>query len=54
VLHHPDICAIPKAGRPDHTIENHGALEIRLSPQDMAGLDAAFPPPKRKVPLEML
>jgi diketogulonate reductase-like aldo/keto reductase len=54
VLHHPDICAIPKAGRPDHTIENYGALEVRLTPQDMVALAAAFPPPKQKVPLEMI
>jgi diketogulonate reductase-like aldo/keto reductase len=54
VLQFPDTCAIPKAGRPDHVIENHGALQLRLTPHDMAALDAAFPPPAKKVPLEML
>ena len=54
VLAHPDICAIPKAGSVEHVKENHGALSVRLTTEDMAALDAAFPPPKRQVPLEML
>jgi diketogulonate reductase-like aldo/keto reductase len=54
MLRHHDICAIPKAGRPDHTLENYRALDVRLTPQDIAALDAAFPPPKKKVPLEMI
>ena len=54
VLAHPDVCAIPKAGRVEHVVENHGALELRLTKEDMAELDTAFPPPKKKVPLEML
>ena len=53
VLSLPNICAIPKAGSTPHVRENHGALQLRLTPQDMAALDAAFPPPKKKVPLEM-
>ena len=54
VLALPDICAIPKAGSTPHVRENHGALQLGLTPQDMAALDAAFPPPKKKVPLEMI
>ncbi len=54
VLQHPGICAIPKAGTARHVIENHDALQVRLTPRDLAALDAAFPPPRRKVPLEML
>lgn len=54
VLAHPGICAIPKAGRPEHVMENYGALKINLTPQDLAALDATFPPPKKKVPLEMI
>jgi len=30
------------------------ALDLPLTPQDMAALDRAVPPPKRKVPLEMI
>ncbi|HET7680665.1 MAG TPA: aldo/keto reductase [Xanthobacteraceae bacterium] len=54
VLAHPDICAIPKAGRVEHVRENHAALSLRLTKEDMAALDAAFPPPGRPMPLEML
>ena len=50
----PCVCAIPKAGTRQHVIENHAALKLRLSPQDMTALDSAFPPPKRKTPLEMI
>jgi diketogulonate reductase-like aldo/keto reductase len=54
VLRTPDICAIPRTSRPDHTRENRGALDIHLTPRDLADLDHAFPPPKKKVPLEMI
>lgn len=46
--------AIPKAGQPDHVRDNHRALEIRLDPEDLQAIDAAFPPPARKRPLEMI
>jgi hypothetical protein len=29
------------------------ALEVKLDPEDLAALDAAFPPPDRAVPLDM-
>lgn len=48
------IIAIPKAGRPDHIRENCAALEVELGRQDLAELDAAFPPPRRAEPLAML
>jgi diketogulonate reductase-like aldo/keto reductase len=54
VLAQREICVIPKASSVEHVRENHAALTLRLTPQDMAALDAAFPPPKKKVPLEML
>ncbi len=54
VLRHPHICAIPRTGNPAHTRENHGALNVKLTKQDLAELDHAFPPPKKKVPLEMI
>jgi aryl-alcohol dehydrogenase-like predicted oxidoreductase len=34
--------------------DNHGALQIRLTPEDLAAIDAEFPAPKRKRPLEMI
>jgi diketogulonate reductase-like aldo/keto reductase len=54
VLREPDIIAIPKAGQPQHIRENRAALDIELTPEDLAKLDKSFPPPKRKTPLEML
>ena len=49
-----DIVAIPKAARRAHVKENAGALEIRLSAEQLAELDKAFPPPKKAALLEML
>ncbi len=54
VLARPNVIAIPKAGSIAHLEENHAARAIALSPETAAGLDALFPPPGRKRPLEML
>ncbi|MFD4636799.1 aldo/keto reductase [Lentzea sp. NPDC058436] len=54
VLRLPQVCAIPKAGTVEHVRENARALELRLSPEDLADLDRAFPPPGGPSPLEML
>ncbi|TCM58672.1 diketogulonate reductase-like aldo/keto reductase [Rhizobium sp. PP-F2F-G48] len=54
VLATPDVIAIPKTGRPDRIRENLAALDIRLTDEDRLALDAAFPPPSRKRPLEMI
>jgi diketogulonate reductase-like aldo/keto reductase len=54
LLQKPDVIAIPKASSPDHVRDNHRALEIRLGPEDLEAIDAEFPPPKRKRPLEMI
>jgi len=54
VLRHDGVIAIPKAGTPDHVRENAAAVDITLTPQDLADLDSAFPPPRKKGPLEML
>lgn len=53
VLRHDGICAIPRAGKPAHVRENRAALDIRLTSQDLADLDRAFPPPTHKQPLAM-
>ena len=45
---------IPKASRPAHVRENRGALDVALDEEDLAALDRAFPPPKRKHALGML
>jgi diketogulonate reductase-like aldo/keto reductase len=54
VLRHDPVIALPKAGTPGHVKELRGALDLPLSPQDMAALDRAFPPPARKLPLEVI
>jgi diketogulonate reductase-like aldo/keto reductase len=54
VLRRERIIAIPKAGTPEHVRENHGALSIHLTNEDLALLDREFPPPNHKVPLEMI
>ena len=50
----PGICSIPKASDPTHVRQNAAALTIHLTPADHAELDAAFPPPRRPQPLDML
>ena len=54
VLRQPGVIAIPKAGHVEHVRENRDALDIELAPEDLAELDEAFPPPARKIPLEMI
>jgi diketogulonate reductase-like aldo/keto reductase len=53
-LRRPDVIAIPKASDAGHLRENRAALDLALSPDDLAAIDAAFPPPRRKQPLEMI
>jgi len=54
VLRQPDVIAIPKGSHFDHVRENRGALDIRLSEEDLRELDRAFPPPSRKTALQMI
>jgi diketogulonate reductase-like aldo/keto reductase len=54
VLARPGVIAIPKASQERHVRDNRAAADIALTAQDLADLDAAFPPPWRKVPLEMI
>ena len=54
VLHHDQVLTIPKAGRVAHVQQNRAAADLRLSPTDLAELDAAFPRPKQRQPLAML
>jgi diketogulonate reductase-like aldo/keto reductase len=37
------LFTIPKAGKPDHTAENAGAGALKLSTDEIARIDAAFP-----------
>jgi diketogulonate reductase-like aldo/keto reductase len=49
-----DLIVIPKAASIEHVRENHEALAITFSPEELAAIDRAFPPPSRKTPLDML
>lgn len=54
VLSRDGALAIPKATTLDHVRANHAALDIALTPSEIAALDAAFPPPKSAHALDML
>jgi diketogulonate reductase-like aldo/keto reductase len=44
----------PRSGRPAHVRQNVASLDVRLSQEDLAELDAHFPPPRGPQPLELL
>lgn len=49
-----DVIAIPKATRLEHVEQNARALEISLTEEALARLDAAFPAPARKTTLDIV
>lgn len=53
-LREPGVISIPKASDPEHVRLNAAARDLRLTAADLAELDAALPPPKRKQRLAML
>ena len=54
LLRQDGVVAIPKAANVVHVRENRGALALRLTAQDLAALDRAFPAPTEATPLAML
>ena len=54
VLRQDGIIAIPKAGTAAHVRENRAAIDLRLTGDDLAALDRAFPPPAGPRPLDTL
>ncbi len=54
LLRQDGTMVIPKATRPEHVRENLGALDLKLTGDDLATLDGAFPPPKARSSLGML
>jgi len=54
LLGEPATIVIPKATNPAHVRENFAALDLRLTDDDRAIIDRAFPPPNKKYALEML
>ena len=53
-LRQAGVVPIPKAADNAHVGQNAAAATLRLTEQDLAEIDAAFPPPRRKQPLDML
>ncbi len=53
-LMRPNICAIPKITSEEHLRDNLGALDLVLDKEDLAAIDAAFPPPRGPARLDML
>ena len=51
VLRQPGMLAIPMSTSEPHLRENFAASNVELSADDLAQIDARFPPPKRKRPL---
>ncbi len=54
VIRQDGVTAIPRASSAEHVRENAGALRIQLTTRDIADIDRAFPPPRKKKPLEMI
>lgn len=52
LLSRPGVVPIPRSSKEDHALDNAGAADIRLTKEDLARLDAAFPAPTRRVPLD--
>jgi diketogulonate reductase-like aldo/keto reductase len=49
-----NVISIPKAADAGHVRENAAAADIALTPEDLAAIDAAHPPPRRKAALDLL
>lgn len=54
VLRYPNVIAIPRSSRKDHTLDNAGADTIVLTEEELTALDRAFPAPNRKTHLGMV
>ena len=54
VIRQEGVMAIPKAGSLHHVAENAAALEMVLSHEEIAFINGAFPPPDRKMPLDVV
>lgn len=54
LLRQPDVFVIPKAASETHVRDNRAALDLKLTPVDLAELDRAFPPPDGVTPLAMI
>jgi diketogulonate reductase-like aldo/keto reductase len=53
-IRHPGVVTIPKTATLSRVDENLGALDITLTGDDLAEIDAAFPPPRRAQTLQTI
>ena len=54
LLAQPGVLPIPRTGSAQHAQQNAASADIRLSAEELALRDAAFPKPKRKTRLEIV
>ncbi len=54
LLERDGVMPIPKTANLRRLQENRDAVDLDISDEDWERLDAAFPPPERKMPLEMI
>ncbi|MBL8708051.1 MAG: aldo/keto reductase [Rhodospirillaceae bacterium] len=54
VIRTPHVFAVPKSRTVARLKENAAAGDLVLTPQDLAEIDAAFPPPRKARPLAMV
>lgn len=54
VIRSGNVIAIPKAVQPRHVKDNAAALTLSLTADEIARIDAAFPAPRHKTPLDMV
>ncbi|WP_404790496.1 aldo/keto reductase [Altericista sp. CCNU0014] len=54
LLHQDRVIVIPKSSSIAHVEQNYAALALQLGADDIKALDAAFPPPRKRVSLQML
>jgi hypothetical protein len=53
-LRFPHVISIQKVSDPEHVRENAAAIDIALTAEDLAEIDAAHKPPAGKRPLDLL
>ena len=53
-VRNPGVCTIPKASREEHVRAIRRSADLALDGAALTALDRAFPPPRRKQPLEVI
>jgi diketogulonate reductase-like aldo/keto reductase len=53
-MRHPGIFTIPKASRPERVRENSGGVGWKMTKEDFAAIDRAFPVPDQNIPLGII